>query len=143
MSLSPGKGPGTLLRPLNTDDLAEAHCLPKEDRVKLMQEILAELQSIEAPSGRDAAGIALRGAALFREQLNGHNIKELAAAYIELRQLGAQSGVIDAIETAVGSMNSDAGQGQAPSSQSELERAFREQMRQFHCPGCGDDEVLF
>lgn len=108
-----------------------------------MQGILSELQSIEAPSGRDAAGIALRGANVFREQVNGHRIKELAAAYIELRQLGAQSGLIDALETSVGTPLNGHGERHLEDSQAQLEKAFREQMRRFHCPGCGDDEIHF
>ncbi len=89
-------------RTLNLNDLSQAYRMPSGDRVNLMRAILADLRGLEIVGGRDAAGIPHRGTPVFREQLDGRSIRELAAAYIELRLMGAQSGVIDAIETAEG-----------------------------------------
>lgn len=130
-------------RQLNMNDLAEAHTLPRDERVRLMQGILADLRNIDAPTSRDAAGIARRGSLVFREHLEGRSIKELAAAYIELRLLGAQIGVIDAIETTCGVPDVEAANAPPHDAQSEHERAFREQLKRQSCPGCGDDGLPF
>jgi hypothetical protein len=125
-------------RQLNLNDLADAFHLAKDDRVRLMQGILSDLRGIEAVTGRDAADIARRGSLVFHEHLEGRSIRELAAAYIELRLLGAQTGVIDAIETAYGIV----GEPPPEDEQQELSRRYAEQVRRMSCPGCGDDEIV-
>ena len=126
-------------RPLNMNDLAEAYRLPHDERVRLMQGILSDLRAIEAPTSRDAAGIARRGSLVFREHLDGKSIAELAAAYIELRMLGAQTGLVDAIETAYGIPDAALSTNATGDVQANHRRAYLEQLRRQDCPGCGDD----
>ena len=129
-------------RPLNTDDLAEAVRLPHDERVRLIQGILSDLRAIEAPTSRDAAGIARRGSQTFREHLEGRSIRELAAAYVELRMLGAQTGLVDTIETTCGipdvALPNDAG----GDLQHDYRQAYLEQLRRRDCPSCGDEECF-
>ena len=127
-------------RPLNLNDLAAAHRLPNDERVRLMQGILSDLRAIEAPTSRDAAGIARRGSLVFREHLEGRSIRELAAAYVELRMLGAQTGLVDTIETAYGIPDAALPKGAAGDVQADYRRAYLEQLHRQNCPGCGDDE---
>jgi hypothetical protein len=122
------------------NDLAEAHRLPKDERVRLMQGILDDLLSIEAITSRDAAGIARRGSLVFREHLEGRSIRELAAAYVELRMLGAQTGLVDAIETACGIPDDALPKDATGDVQADYRRAYLEQLRRRDCPGCGDGE---
>ena len=126
------------MRALTVNDLSQAYHLATDDRVNLMRGILADLRSIEVVSGRDAAGIPHRGASVYREHLEGRSIRELAAAYVELRLLGAQAGVIDAIETAEGTI----GEPLSADEQAEYERLYREQIQRQLCPGCGDTDLL-
>jgi hypothetical protein len=127
------------VRPLNVNDLAEAHRLPQDERVRLMQGILNDLLSIEPITSRDAAGIARRGSPVFREHLEGRTIKELAAAYIELRMLGAQMGLVDAVETAYGIPDDILPKDSNGDVQAQYRQAYLEQLRRQSCPGCGDD----
>lgn len=127
-------------RPLNLNDLAEAQRLPADERARLSAPIVADLRAIEAPTSRDDAGIARRGALVFREALDGRSIAELAAAYVELRMLGAQSGVIDALETTCGLPDPGVTHPTRADAASELERRLREQLRRQSCLGCGDDD---
>lgn len=53
-------------------------------------------------NNRDPAGIHYRGSKVFRELMDGRPLAELQAAYITLRRLRCQSGVIDALEFARG-----------------------------------------
>lgn len=131
-----------MTRPLNLNDLAEAHRLPKDERVRLMQGILSDLRAIEAPTSRDAAGIARRGSLVFREHLDGKTIAELAAAYIELRMLGAQTGLVDAIETAYGIPDASLPKDAQDDVQANYRRAYLEQLRRQDCPGCGEGELF-
>jgi hypothetical protein len=124
------------------NDLADAHRLPSNERIRLMQAILTDLRAIEAPTSRDAAGIARRGSLVFREHLEGRSIRELAAAYIELRMLGAQSGLIDALETVHGTPDSEPLPIVSDDGQIQYRRAYQEQLRRQSCAGCGDDEIL-
>lgn len=129
-------------RPLNMNDLAEAHRLPHDERVRQMRGILNDLLSIGAITSRDAAGIARRGSLVFREHLEGRTIKELAAAYIELRMLGAQTGLVDAVETAYGIPDDALPKDATGDMQAQYRQAYLEQLRRRSCPGCGDDEQL-
>ena len=72
--------------------------MPVEEADKLSAPILADLRELEMPGDRDAAGIPYRGSDVFRELMDGRPLAELRAAYITLRRLNCQSGVIDALE---------------------------------------------
>ena len=58
--------------------------------------------NLRCPSRLDPAGIPYRGSDVFRELRDGRPLTELRAAYVTLRRLGCQSGVIDALEVARG-----------------------------------------
>jgi hypothetical protein len=88
-------------RQLNIEDLAKAWRLSAETAEKISDPLIAELRSLEMPSGRDPAGIPYR-AEVFREIFEGRTIEELRAAYVILRRLQAQSGLFDALEFAAG-----------------------------------------
>ena len=85
-------------RQLNLNDLGEALRMPVEEAEKLSAPILADLRELEMPSHRPPAGIPYRGSDVFRELMEGRPLAELRAAYITLRRLNCQSGVIDALE---------------------------------------------
>lgn len=85
-------------RQLNLNDLGEALRMPAEEAEKLSAPILADLRELEMPGDRDPAGIPYRGSDVFRELMDGRPLSELRAAYITLRRLNCQSGVIDALE---------------------------------------------
>ncbi len=85
-------------RQLNLNDLGEAWRLPSEETEKLSAAILADLRELQMPSHRDPAGIPYRGSDVFRELMDGRRLLELRAAYVTLRRLNCQSGVIDALE---------------------------------------------
>ena len=86
-------------RQLNLNDLGQALRMPIEEAEQLAAPLLADLRGLEMPSHRDSAGIAYRGSEVFRELMDGRPLAELRAAYITLRHLNCQSGVIDALET--------------------------------------------
>jgi len=90
----------TKTRPLNLNDLADAHRMSDAQRSSLATPVIESLRTISAPTGRDEAGIAHRGRSVFEPYLVGHTTRELAAAYVELRGRGCQLGVIDEIEVA-------------------------------------------
>lgn len=89
-------------RQLNMNDLTLAYRLSDEEATQLADPLLTELRALAMPGGCDPAGIPYRGSEVFRERLEGRSIAELRAAYVTLRRLGCQSGVIDALELAVG-----------------------------------------
>ncbi len=89
-------------RQLTMKDLALAYRQSEEEATHLANPLLAELRSLAMPGGCDPAGIPYRGSEVFRELLEGRSLAELRAAYVTLRRLGCQSGVIDALELAVG-----------------------------------------
>lgn len=89
-------------RQLTINDLAVALRLPPADATRLADPLIAELRSLTMPGGADAAGIPYRGSDVFRELVEGRSLAELRAAYVTLRRLGCQSGVIDALELATG-----------------------------------------
>ncbi len=100
-----------VMRPLNLNDLADAYHMPDESRTALAAPVIDELRTISAPTGRDDAGIARRGRSVFEPYLDGRPVQELAAAHVELRQLGCQSGLIDEIELARAIPGGGAAQG--------------------------------
>lgn len=89
-------------RVLNLNDLTIAWRMAEEETQRISDPLLAELRSLEMPSRRDPAGIPYRGTVVFREIMDGRSIEELRAAYVAFRRLDCQSGVIDALETALG-----------------------------------------
>jgi hypothetical protein len=89
-------------RQLNLRDLADAWRLPESRAEELSDPLLAELRALSMPGDRDPAGIPYRGSEVFRELMEQRPIVELGAAYVTLRRLNCQSGVIDALETARG-----------------------------------------
>lgn len=89
-------------RGLNLNDLAIAWRLPEEQTRKLADPLLSQLRSLSMPGGRDSAGIPYRGTEVFRELMEGRSIGELRAAYVTFRRLDCQTGVIDALEFALG-----------------------------------------
>lgn len=106
----PGCGEGDVIpaadsivqRPLDLNDLAQAHRQTDEELNHLAAPILADLLAIETVTGADAAGIARRGGSVFAPLLEGRRIEALAAAYVLLRRAGAQTALIDQIEVARG-----------------------------------------
>jgi hypothetical protein len=92
----------TTQRQLNLNDLAAAWRIPEEEAAAVAAPLIAELSQLSMPSTRDPAGIPYRGTDVFHELLDGRSINELRAAYVTLRRLGCQSGVIDALELAQG-----------------------------------------
>jgi len=89
-------------RSLNLNDLGEAWRMPPEDAESQAAPLLSELRALKMPGGCDAAGIPYRGSEVFRELMEGRPLAELRAAYVTLRRLDCQSGVIDALEFARG-----------------------------------------
>jgi len=89
-------------RQLTINDLAVALRLPPADAARLADPLLAELRALAMPGGKDTAGIPYRGSDFFRELVEGRSLAELRAAYVTFRRLGCQSGVIDALELALG-----------------------------------------
>lgn len=89
-------------RGLNLNDLAVAWRLPEADAQRMAEPLLSELRSLSMPGGCDPAGIPYRGTEVFRELMDGRSIEELRAAYVTLRRLACQSGVIDGLEFALG-----------------------------------------
>jgi hypothetical protein len=89
-------------RQLNLNDLGQALQMPIEEAEQLAAPLLSNLRELEMPSHRDPAGIPYRGNEVFRELMDGRPLAELRAAYITLRRLNCQSGLIDALETARG-----------------------------------------
>lgn len=89
-------------RQLTINDLAVALRLPPAEATRLADPLLAELRALAMPGGCDPAGIPYRGSDVFRELVEGRSIAELRAAYVTLRRLGCQPGVIDALELATG-----------------------------------------
>lgn len=85
-------------RQLNPNDLTAAWRLAEEDSAKLGAPLLSDLRELSMPSGRDPAGIPYRGSDVFRELLKGRSLAILRAAYVTLRRLNAQAGVINALE---------------------------------------------
>ena len=72
--------------------------MPLEEAEQLAAPLFADLRELEMPSHRDPAGIPYRGSDVFRELMDGRPLSELRAAYITLRRLNCQSGLIDALE---------------------------------------------
>ena len=70
------------------------------------------------------------------------SLGELAAAYVELRMLGAQTGWVDAIETACGIPDDTLPKEGTADRQADFRRAYLEQLRRQNCPGCGNDEFI-
>ena len=97
-------------RQLNLNDLGAALRMPVEEADKLSAPIIAELRELEMPSHRDPAGIPYRGSDVFRELMEGRPLSELRAAYVTLRRLGCQSGVIDALEIVRGTLEDQEGE---------------------------------
>ena len=89
-------------RQLNMNDLGQALRMPVEEAERIAAPLIADLRELEMPSHLDPAGIPYRGNEVFRELMEGRPLDELRAAYITLRRLDCQSGVIDALETARG-----------------------------------------
>lgn len=85
-------------RQLNLNDLGQALRMPVESAESQAASIIADLRKLEMPSHRDPAGIPYRGSDVFRELMDGRPLSELRAAYITLRRLNCQSGIIDALE---------------------------------------------
>ena len=88
----------TRQRQLNLNDLGDALRMPADEAEQLAAPLLADLRELEMPSHRDPAGIPYRGSDVFRELMDGRPLGELRAAYITLRRLNCQSGIIDALE---------------------------------------------
>lgn len=89
-------------RSLNLNDLGEAWRMPPEEAERLAAPLIADLRGLTMPSHLDPAGIPYRGSEVFRELMEGRPLAELRAAYVTLRRLECQSGVIDALEFARG-----------------------------------------
>lgn len=89
-------------RTLNLNDLATAWRQSETESRRLASPLLADLRSLSMPTRCDPAGIPYRGTEVFRELMDGRSLDVLATAYVTLRRLNAQSGVLDAIETALG-----------------------------------------
>jgi len=108
----PGCGEGDVIptsdstteRPLNLNDLAQAHQRSDEELNRLAAPILADLLAIEVVTGVDGAGIARRGSVVFTPILQGREIAALASAYVLLRRAGAQTALLDQIELARGTV---------------------------------------
>ena len=92
----------TQQRQLNLNDLGQALRMPVEEAQQLAAPLLTDLRALEMPSHLDPAGIPYRGSDVFRELMDGRPLSELRAAYITLRRLNCQSGLIDALEIARG-----------------------------------------
>ena len=88
----------TQQRQLNLNDLGQALRMPVEAAERQAASIIADLRELEMPSHLDPAGIPYRGSDVFRELMDGRPLSELRAAYITLRRLNCQSGLIDALE---------------------------------------------
>ena len=91
-------------RQLNLNDLGEAHRMPPHEAERLSAPLLTDLRALKMPGDCDPAGIPYRGSEVFRELMDGRPLAELRAAYITLRRLNCQSGVIDALEFARGTI---------------------------------------
>lgn len=89
-------------RQLNLNDLGLAWRMPAEEAARIAAPLVADLRGLSMPSSLDPAGIPYRGSEIFRELMEGRSVAELRAAYVTLRRLDCQSGVIDALELAQG-----------------------------------------
>jgi hypothetical protein len=92
-------------RQLNLNDLGEAYRLPPAEAERLAVPLLYDLRMLEMPSHLDPAGIPYRGSEVFRELMEGRPLEELRAAYVTLRRMNCQCGVIDALEFARGAID--------------------------------------
>ncbi|HMP04727.1 MAG TPA: hypothetical protein PJ982_00115 [Lacipirellulaceae bacterium] len=92
-------------RQLNLNDLGEAHRLPPPEAERLAAPLIADLRALKMPGDCDPAGIPYRGGGVFRELMEGRPLAELRAAYVTLRRMNCQGGVIDALELARGTLD--------------------------------------
>jgi len=97
----------TRQRQLTINDLALALRLPEDEASRIADPLLSELRGLAMPGDADPAGVPYRGNEVFRELMDGRPLAELRAAYITLRRLNCQSGLIDALETARGVVDDD------------------------------------
>lgn len=92
-------------RSLNLNDLGAAWRMPPEEAARQAAPLLVDLRALTMPGDCDPAGIPYRGSEVFRELMEGRPLAELRAAYVTLRRLHCQSGVIDALELARGTID--------------------------------------